>query len=240
MPPPRSWSATRSGSSYSNRCRSLAGCCAPTSSSLGCTGAASSLRQPTIPGWSRSPPALPCSATEPGVAAHARPHAWLAVDAGPSAGPAAAAAGRRPHLRRPPAGARPPAGRRQQAPAAHHDRDDQRPAPAASRPGDPPGARPRAAGRLATATGEQLDIDTLTAKGNRSHERTAGIAADSRPPEEVRRVLLDTLALPDWNPAFRAIDGPAPAATAVGYPTTVRPGLTGHFEYAAIGPHRYR
>jgi hypothetical protein len=101
-----------------------------------------------------------------------------------------------------------------------------------------PAHDPGAAGRLATATGEQLDIDTLTAKGNRSHERTAGIAADSRAPEKVRRVLLDTLALPDWNPAFRAIDGPARAATAVGYPIIVHPGLTRHFEYAAIGPHR--
>src|SRR5215207_3505312 len=42
---------------------SLTGCCAPTSSSLGCTGAASSLHQPTIPAWSRSRPAIPCSAT---------------------------------------------------------------------------------------------------------------------------------------------------------------------------------
>lgn len=58
------------------------------------------------------------------------------------------------------------------------------------------------------------------------------------PPSTVRRALLDTRALPDWNPAFHSIDGPAGAAVGVRYPITVRGGLRGHWEYTLITDHR--
>jgi uncharacterized protein YndB with AHSA1/START domain len=54
------------------------------------------------------------------------------------------------------------------------------------------------------------------------------------PPSRVRLLLLDTRALPDWNPAIRYIDGPAEASTGVQYAVKVRGGLTGTWEYTRI------
>ncbi|NUW46142.1 SRPBCC family protein [Nonomuraea rhodomycinica] len=54
------------------------------------------------------------------------------------------------------------------------------------------------------------------------------------PPSRVRRALLTPRALPDWNPAFHTVEGPAHAATGVEYPMTVRGGLSGHWRYTAI------
>ncbi|MGH8938034.1 MAG: hypothetical protein ACRDV2_01655 [Actinomycetes bacterium] len=56
----------------------------------------------------------------------------------------------------------------------------------------------------------------------------------SAPVSAVRHVLLRPLAFPDWNPAFRTLTGPPAATLGVGYPMTVRPGLSGEFWYAAI------
>ena len=53
---------------------------------------------------------------------------------------------------------------------------------------------------------------------------------------QVRAVLLDALALPDWNPAFTSINGPATAAVQADYRLTVRPGLRGHLTYDVIEP----
>ncbi|MGI8334795.1 SRPBCC family protein [Actinomadura scrupuli] len=58
------------------------------------------------------------------------------------------------------------------------------------------------------------------------------------PPADVRRALLDPRALPDWNPAFHSLDGPAGAATGIRYPITARGGLSGHWEYTLITDHR--
>lgn len=57
-------------------------------------------------------------------------------------------------------------------------------------------------------------------------------------PDEVRRVLLDPLALPAWNPAFHSVAGPLQAAIGVQYRIRVRPGLTGVAEYTEISPNR--
>ena len=51
-------------------------------------------------------------------------------------------------------------------------------------------------------------------------------------------VLLDPLALPQWNEAFLSIDGPATAEVGQRYRLRVRPGLTGWLEYTAITPER--
>jgi uncharacterized protein YndB with AHSA1/START domain len=58
------------------------------------------------------------------------------------------------------------------------------------------------------------------------------------PPQDVRDVLLDPLALPQWNEAFRSIAGPPQPTVGTRYQLTVRPGLPGHWEYTAIEPDR--
>jgi uncharacterized protein YndB with AHSA1/START domain len=57
-------------------------------------------------------------------------------------------------------------------------------------------------------------------------------------PTEVRRLLLDPLALPSWNPAFHSVDGPPDAAPGTRYAIRVRPGLTGSLEYTRVGLDR--
>ncbi|MCM0674848.1 SRPBCC family protein [Micromonospora phytophila] len=54
------------------------------------------------------------------------------------------------------------------------------------------------------------------------------------PPSQVRLLLLNAQALPDWNPAIRFIDGPAEASTGVRYAIKVRGGLSGTWEYIRI------
>lgn len=46
--------------------------------------------------------------------------------------------------------------------------------------------------------------------------------------DDVRRVLLDPLALPDWNEAFLSLSGPAEPVVGQSYRIRVRPGLTGN------------
>ncbi|WP_327237836.1 SRPBCC family protein [Streptomyces sp. NBC_01317] len=53
-------------------------------------------------------------------------------------------------------------------------------------------------------------------------------------PAQVRHALLDPLALRDWNPAFKRVDGPARATTGVPYALTVVGGLTGTWQYTRI------
>lgn len=60
----------------------------------------------------------------------------------------------------------------------------------------------------------------------------------SAPPSSIRDLLLDPRVLPDWNPAFHSLEGPAEAATGVRYPITVRGGLSGHWEYTLITDDR--
>jgi hypothetical protein len=55
-------------------------------------------------------------------------------------------------------------------------------------------------------------------------------------PAQVRHILLDPLALAQWNPAFTSIAGPPTALTGHRYPITARPGLRGVFTYRAIEP----
>ncbi|MER6593573.1 SRPBCC family protein [Micromonospora purpureochromogenes] len=54
------------------------------------------------------------------------------------------------------------------------------------------------------------------------------------PPSQVRLLLIDARAIPGWNPAIRAIDGPAEAPTGVQYAIKVRGGLSGTWEYTRI------
>ncbi|HEY9408221.1 MAG TPA: SRPBCC family protein [Jiangellaceae bacterium] len=58
------------------------------------------------------------------------------------------------------------------------------------------------------------------------------------PLEAVRAVLLDPLALPEWNEAFRSIAGPAVASAGAPYRISVRGGLSGRFTYPTIEPDR--
>ncbi len=53
-------------------------------------------------------------------------------------------------------------------------------------------------------------------------------------PEQVREILLQPLAYPDWNPAFLTMGGPAEAAVGQDYPMRARGGLRGTFEYTQI------
>jgi len=57
-------------------------------------------------------------------------------------------------------------------------------------------------------------------------------------PADVRRLLVDPLALPSWNPAFHSIDGTTRPAAGTPYAIRVRPGLTGWLEYTRIGRDR--
>jgi hypothetical protein len=54
----------------------------------------------------------------------------------------------------------------------------------------------------------------------------------------VRAILLEPAALPEWNPAFRAITAGWRAQVGVRYPVAVRGGLTGYFLYTATGERR--
>ena len=56
--------------------------------------------------------------------------------------------------------------------------------------------------------------------------------------DDVRRVLLDPLGLPDWNEAFLSLSGPAEPVVGQSYRIRVRPGLTGNLVYDAIEPDR--
>ena len=58
------------------------------------------------------------------------------------------------------------------------------------------------------------------------------------PWQNIRDVLVDPLALPQWNEAFRSITGPAEPPVGVRYQITVRPSLSGTWEYTAIEPRR--
>jgi hypothetical protein len=69
----------------------------------------------------------------------------------------------------------------------------------------------------------------------RAQHATSAIPAA---PADVRRLLLDPLALPSWNPAFQSIDGPTRPAAGTRYAIRVRPGLTGSLEYTRIGHDR--
>jgi hypothetical protein len=65
-------------------------------------------------------------------------------------------------------------------------------------------------------------------------------ATDTIPASQaaIRHVLLDALALPEWNEAFLSIDGPADAQANTRYDLRVRPGLTGELQYTVIEPDR--
>ena len=54
----------------------------------------------------------------------------------------------------------------------------------------------------------------------------------------IRHVLLDALALPEWNEAFQAIDGPAEPGSGAKYSLRVRPGFVGELQYTVIEPDR--
>lgn len=68
-------------------------------------------------------------------------------------------------------------------------------------------------------------------------KRSARLLIDATP-DQVRAVLLEPLQLPEWNPAFLRLTGPAPAIVEQRYPITVRPGLSGHFSYPSIETDR--
>lgn len=71
---------------------------------------------------------------------------------------------------------------------------------------------------------------------NREAERAS--ARIEAPLDVVRGVLLEPLALPEWNEAFRTIAGPPAATIGVGYRISVRGGLSGSFAYTAIDARR--
>ncbi|MFI6827159.1 hypothetical protein ACIBG5_08675 [Kribbella sp. NPDC050241] len=66
-------------------------------------------------------------------------------------------------------------------------------------------------------------------------QATLTIPADR---DAIRAVLLDVLALPEWNEAFVSLSGPAVPAVGTTYKLQVRPGLSGRLEYAVIEPDR--
>jgi hypothetical protein len=57
-------------------------------------------------------------------------------------------------------------------------------------------------------------------------------------PSAIRQVLLDALALPEWNEAFLAIDGPHGADHGSQYALRVRPGFAGELHYTVVEPDR--
>ena len=57
-------------------------------------------------------------------------------------------------------------------------------------------------------------------------------------PAAIRQVLLDALALPEWNEAFLAIDGPGDPDLGTRYALRVRPGFAGELQYTVIAPDR--
>ncbi|WP_329483578.1 hypothetical protein OG555_15475 [Kribbella sp. NBC_01484] len=66
-------------------------------------------------------------------------------------------------------------------------------------------------------------------------QATEAIPAD---PTAIRHVLLDVLALPEWNEAFLTIDGPEQAELGARYALQVRPGLAGELQYTAVEADR--
>ena len=62
-------------------------------------------------------------------------------------------------------------------------------------------------------------------------QATEAIHAD---PVAIRHVLLDALALPEWNEAFQAIDGPVEAGPGTRYTLRVRPGFAGELVYTVV------
>ena len=66
-------------------------------------------------------------------------------------------------------------------------------------------------------------------------QATEAIPAD---PTAIRHVLLDALALPEWNEAFLAIDGPEQAELGARYALQVRPGLAGELQYTVVEADR--
>ncbi|MET7281987.1 hypothetical protein ABZS29_27400 [Kribbella sp. NPDC005582] len=65
-------------------------------------------------------------------------------------------------------------------------------------------------------------------------------ATDTIPagPTAIRHLLLDALALPEWNEAFLDIEGPPAAAEGSRYALRVRLGLSGELLYTAVEPDR--
>jgi hypothetical protein len=65
-------------------------------------------------------------------------------------------------------------------------------------------------------------------------------ATDTIPagPTAIRHLLLDALALPEWNEAFLDIEGPPAAAEGTRYALRVRPGLSGELLYTAVEADR--
>lgn len=57
-------------------------------------------------------------------------------------------------------------------------------------------------------------------------------------PTAIRHVLLDALALPEWNEAFLAIDGPVEADLGTRYALRVRHGFAGELQYTVVEPDR--
>ncbi|MEU4192918.1 SRPBCC family protein [Kribbella sp. NPDC026611] len=57
-------------------------------------------------------------------------------------------------------------------------------------------------------------------------------------PAAIRQVLLDAHALPEWNEAFQAIDGPHTADLGSQYALRVRPGFAGELHYTVVEPDR--
>ena len=53
-------------------------------------------------------------------------------------------------------------------------------------------------------------------------------------PERVRKILLQPLSYPDWNPAFLSVRGPAPAIVGQAYEIRTRGSLAGTFTYTRI------
>jgi hypothetical protein len=66
-------------------------------------------------------------------------------------------------------------------------------------------------------------------------QATEAIPAD---PTAIRHVLLDALALPEWNEAFQAIDGPVEAGPGTRYSLRVRPGFVGELQYTVVEQDR--
>ena len=65
-------------------------------------------------------------------------------------------------------------------------------------------------------------------------------ATDTIPahPTAIRHILLDALALPEWNEAFLAIDGPVETDLGTRYALRVRPGFAGELQYTVVEADR--
>src|SRR5262245_33531650 len=58
------------------------------------------------------------------------------------------------------------------------------------------------------------------------------------PLEHVREILLRPLEMPEWNPAFSNVTGPASASVGDTYDLTIRNGLNGSLSYQQIDDER--